>query len=341
MLVHIDGSKGEGGGQVLRSALALSLATKKGFRIEKIRAKRKSPGLMRQHLTAVRLAAQISNAEVSGAELNSQQLTFVPQALVPGDHSFSIGTAGSTLLVLQAVLPALIVSKDSFSIRLKGGTHNPMAPPYDFFELALLPQLRALGANVESTLVRAGFYPAGGGELVVSTRPAEKLVPLSLLERGAFEQKTLRALVGQLPFNIAQREVETARAELDWADAVEEPRTVKSTGPGNIFMAILRFSQVTEVFSCLGERGVPAEVVARKASDEVKKYLSQTFPVGEHLADQLLVPLALAAGGAFDTGPLTDHSLTQIMLTESFLGTSITTENIDDFGSIRLRVAGR
>src|SRR5512138_2046230 len=162
-MITIDGSQGEGGGQILRSALALSLVTGKPFRIENIRARRQKPGLMRQHLTAVNAAVEIGAAHVSGNTVGSSELTFAPTALRSGEYHFVVGTAGSCTLVLQTVLPALIIAEGSSEIRLEGGTHNPAAPPFDFLAGAFLPLLNRMGPDVRAALERPGFYPAGGG----------------------------------------------------------------------------------------------------------------------------------------------------------------------------------
>jgi RNA 3'-terminal phosphate cyclase (ATP) len=181
-MVTIDGSYHEGGGQILRTALTLSLATRAPFRVEKIRAGRQRPGLLRQHLTAVLAAARISNAEVRGAEINSSELIFAPQDVVPGDYHFSVGTAGSTMLVLQAVLPVLMLADGPSTLTLEGGTYNPAAPPYDYVERVYLPVLRRMGVRVRSELISAGFFPAGGGVVKISIDPSG--ARLDLRQRG-------------------------------------------------------------------------------------------------------------------------------------------------------------
>src|SRR6185369_9596371 len=183
-LVAINGAEGEGGGQVLRTALALSLITGTPFRIDNIRAKRKSPGLLRQHLTAVNAAAEVGGASVDGASLGSASLTFVPRAIRAGEYSFAIGTAGSTMLVLQTILLPLALADGNSTIELEGGTHNPAAPPFDFVQQAFLPLLRRMGAEVEIELVRPGFYPAGGGRIIVKIAPAKRLGRLEIESRG-------------------------------------------------------------------------------------------------------------------------------------------------------------
>src|SRR5688572_16449750 len=183
-LITIDGSMGEGGGQVLRTSLALSLVTGKPFRIEKIRAGREKPGLLRQHLTAVNAAAAVGGAHVEGAALGSRELDFRPGPAKPGEYRFAVGTAGSATLVLQAVLPALLTARGASTLVLEGGTHNPFAPPFDFLDKAFLPLLRRMGARVEVALERPGFYPAGGGRFQVRVEPVERLERLDLPSRG-------------------------------------------------------------------------------------------------------------------------------------------------------------
>src|SRR6185369_8211050 len=174
-MIALDGSQGEGGGQILRSALALSLVTGTPFRIDNIRARRARPGLMRQHLTAVEAAAAVGAARTSGAALGSRSLTFAPTTVKAGEHTFSVGTAGSATLVLQTVLPSLLTADRPSSLVLEGGTHNPSSPPFDFLAKAFLPIVAGMGAQVEATLERPGFYPAGGGRFRVTVAPAKAL----------------------------------------------------------------------------------------------------------------------------------------------------------------------
>lgn len=181
--VEIDGQRGEGGGQILRTALALSLVTGRPVRFRNIRARRARPGLRPQHRTAVLAAARVGAARIEGNSVGSTELEFEPTMLSPGVHHFDIGTAGSTTLVLQTILPALLSADAPSSVRIVGGTHNPLAPCFDFLERAFVPLLRRMGADVSIRLERAGFVPAGGGSLVVEVRPT-KLAPLVLHERG-------------------------------------------------------------------------------------------------------------------------------------------------------------
>ncbi|HEY0160171.1 MAG TPA: RNA 3'-terminal phosphate cyclase [Thermoanaerobaculia bacterium] len=337
-MIVIDGSLGEGGGQVLRTSLSLSLLTRTPFRIENIRAKRKSPGLLRQHLTAVNAATQVGAASVEGAHVGSSTLTFIPTALRSGDYAFAIGTAGSTMLVLQTLLLPLALADGPSTVELEGGTHNPSAPPFDFIDRAFLPLLRRMGAEVELTLVRPGFYPAGGGKIQVRIAPAKTLARLELDERGAMTTRCARAVVANLPWTIAEREVKVVAEELEWPEDCLQAHTLTgSAGPGNCISVIAGFEQVTDVFTAFGERGVPAEAVAHNAAKQARRYLNSNAAVGEHLADQLLLPLAVGGGGSFTTTPLSGHSLTNIETIGRFVDRAIATEQVSN-GVVRVVV---
>ena len=330
-MIQIDGSRGEGGGQVLRTSLALSLITGKPFRIENIRATRKSPGLLRQHLTAVNAAAEAGNAAIEGAVLGSSALTFVPQTLRGTNYSFSIGTAGSTMLVLQTVLLPLALAPEPSVVDIEGGTHNPSSPPFDFIERAYLPLLRRMGADVQIELIRPGFYPAGGGCVRVRIAPAKRLARLELESRGEIVHRLARAVVANLPYTIAQREVQTVGAELEWGEECLQAHTLTgSIGPGNAVFVVVESEHVTDVFSAFGARGVRAEAVAHDAAKQARRYINSGAAVGEHLADQLLLPLALGEGGTFTTTPLSSHSTTNIDVIQHFLNVSITTSAISN-----------
>ena len=337
-MLTIDGANGEGGGQVLRTSLALSLITRKPFQIENIRARRKTPGLLRQHLTAVNAATQVGNAAVEGATVGSTTLTFVPQALCSGEYAFAIGTAGSTMLVLQTILLPLALAEGASVVELEGGTHNPTAPPFDFIDRAFLPLLRRMGANVEIELVRPGFYPAGGGKIRVSITPSKSLGPLQLDERGAITTRCARAVVANLPWTIAEREVKVAAAELEWPEECLQAHTMNgSAGPGNVISIIVGSDNVTDVFTAFGERGVRAEEVAHNAVKQARRYINSNAAIGEHLADQLLLPLAVGEGGSFTTTPLTGHSVTNIETIRRFVDREIATQQVSN-GIVRVTV---
>ena len=252
-LITIEGSTGEGGGQVLRTSLALSLVTGKPFRIEGIRAGREKPGLLRQHLTAVNAAAVVGGAQVEGAALGSRELTFRPGPVQPGTHRFAVGTAGSAPLVLQTVLPPLLTARGPSSLVLEGGTHNPFAPPFDFLEKAFLPLLRRMGAKVEAVLERPGFYPAGGGRFTVRVEPTGRLVRLDLTDRGEVKGRRARAIVSNLHRNIADRELKVVKDLLSWDRSCLVTDEVQGApGPGNVLILELESEHVTEVFTGFG-----------------------------------------------------------------------------------------
>jgi RNA 3'-terminal phosphate cyclase (ATP) len=322
-MINIDGSYNEGGGQILRTALTLSLATRQPFRIEKIRAGRKQPGLLRQHLAAVNAAAKVGHAEVEGNEITSQQLTFAPKDIVPGDYNFSIGTAGSVTLVLQTVLPVLMLAPQPSVLVLQGGTYNPAAPPYDFIERAFVPLLNRIGASIHTELMTAGFYPAGGGSMRVTVNPCSELRPLSLMSRGNDRGRRARALVANLPRSIAERELAVISKKLSWDSCSLQAEVVPSRGPGNVVMLEIENENVTEIFTGFGERNVRAEVVAEDVVMRARRYLASEAAVGEHLADQLLLPLALCKGGVFSTLPPSRHTRTNIETIAHFLPTRI------------------
>jgi len=329
MALTIDGSVGEGGGQVLRSSLSLALLTGLPFRMVNIRAGRPKPGLLRQHLTAVQAAAQIAGAEVLGASLGSSVLDFKPGKVQPGQYAFAVGTAGSATLVLQTVLPPLLLAGGPSTLKLEGGTHNPFAPPFDFLVKAFLPLINRMGPQVSAALVRPGFYPAGGGEFHVSITPAARLAPLHLLERG--EIKALRAVarVAALPKTIAQRELDVVARELGLERAalcvqeLADPR-----GPGNIVLIEAECEHVTEVFTGFGEKGVRAEAVAEKAAAAAREYLAAGVAAGPHLADQLLLPLAVAGSGSFTTLPLSRHATTNLAVLRQFMNVEFGVEQL-------------
>jgi RNA 3'-terminal phosphate cyclase (ATP) len=307
---------------VLRSSLALSLVTSTPLRISKIRAGRARPGLMRQHLMAVRAAAAISDADVNGDELGSSELSFEPRGVRAGEYRFAIGSAGSTTLVFQTILLPLLLCTDAPStLSFEGGTHNPHAPPFDFIERVYLPLLARMGAEVEVALLSHGFYPAGGGEWTAVVTPCARLARLELLERGSIRRKAARALCAALPGSVGVRQIDTLVKALGWEHGHCRPEQIaRSRGPGNALLASVESEHVTELFAAFGERGVPAETVAERVVAEARRYLEAGVPVGEHLADQLLLPMALGAGGAFRTLRPSLHCTTQIELLELFLG---------------------
>lgn len=341
-MVTLDGSIGEGGGQILRTALGLSLVTGTPFRIERIRAGRSKPGLLRQHLTAVQAATAVGSATVEGDELNSQSLTFTPSTVKPGDYKFAVGTAGSTTLVLQTILPALLTAGRASRVVIEGGTHNPAAPPFDFLARVFLPLVARMGPRVEAVLERPGFYPAGGGRIVITIEPAASnaLAPLVLDTRGDTVTRRVVAIVANLDPRIGHRELEAARGRLGWEEgsADFEVRMMdQSNGPGNVLLIEIGSTHITEMFAEFGERGVRAEQVAHKAVRDVRRYLTANVPVGSHLADQLLVPMAMAGAGSFRTTGLTPHARTNIEVIQRFLDVPIEARD-EDGNAVHVRI---
>jgi RNA 3'-terminal phosphate cyclase (ATP) len=327
--IEIDGATGEGGGQVLRTALALSLVTGTGFRMHSIRANRERPGLQRQHLTAVRAAQAVGRASVTGADVGSREVTFAPVAIVGGEHHFAIGTAGSTTLVLQAVLPALLRASESSRVTLEGGTHNPLAPPFEFLAQTLATELGATGARVRATLERHGFFPAGGGRIVVEVTPADAPRRYERLEPIAGAEIAASAMVAHLHARIARTELDTLAPLLGIAaHALRADEIGACDGPGNAVVVTVDGGTIVETFSSIGQKHVGAAEVANQLAAEVQAYLACGAPVGAHLADQLLAPLTVLAGGSFLTGTPTLHTRTAAEIITRFTGQPITFEPV-------------
>lgn len=334
-VIEIDGSSGEGGGQILRTSLALSLVTGRPFCIKNIRTGRRKPGLLNQHLTAVNAAAAISGAKVKGNVTGSRELYFAPGRVDASRYHFAVGSAGSCTLVLQTVLPALVTADVGSELILEGGTHNPFAPPFDFLDKTFLSILRQMGPKITAWLDRPGFYPAGGGKITVSIEPAPRLSPLDLRERGRIKSKKARAIVARLPHSIAERELRIASEMLLLdPECLQIEEMTNSRGPGNVLIIEMESERITETFTGFGTRGIRAEQVAEQTAGEVLEYLSADAPVGKHLADQLLIPLALAGGGIFKTLSPTSHTLTNIEVLNRFLNAGIKVTEADGKTSV-------
>lgn len=330
-MVEIDGSFGEGGGQIVRSSLALSAVTGTPIRITNIRAGRKRSGLLRQHLTCVRAAAEVSGASVEGDQLGSKLVTFEPGAIKAGSYRFQISTAGSAALVAQTVLPALMLAEGSSNVVFTGGTHNPLSPPFEFLQKTFLPQLSKMGPKVESKLCSFGFFPAGGGEFRLGITPVEKLKGLVIVERGELTAKRVTAVVSQIDASVATRECETIRRRTGWdAKAFQTINVQNPVGPGNVVLVELESEQVTEVVIGYGRPGLRAEQVARGVVRAARGYISAEVPVGEYLADQLLLPMGLAAAegevSRFRTVKPSLHTTTHVQLLKMFLPIEIDME---------------
>lgn len=330
----IDGSRGEGGGQIIRTSLALSCLTGRPIEITNIRAGRAKPGLARQHLTAVRAARTICGGAVTGDEIGSQHLIFAPGPLETREFHFPVGTAGSATLVAQTILPALMSAAQPSTVVFEGGTHNKAAPPWDYLDRIWLPLIESMGPRFERTLHSHGFYPAGGGRFEITVHPSETLRGLELVETGGKPTGQVTALVSRLPEDIGERECQWIRHKAGWKSRQTSVRTVTdSPGPGNVVMIQIRYPEAVELFSGFGERGLPAEKVAALAWNEARAFLADEVPVGPHLCDQLLLPAALAAlqgqTSRWVTGVLTEHSLTQIETLKLFFELVIDIEELN------------
>jgi RNA 3'-terminal phosphate cyclase (ATP) len=316
--VDIDGSRGEGGGQILRTSLSLAILTGRKLRMKRIRAGRKQPGLQRQHLACVRAATQLCGATVSDVDVGSQDLVFAPGTEWPSELRIDIGSAGSTTLVLQTILLPALRAPHPIRAVITGGTHNPLCPPFEFLDRVFLPHLRAMGAEVTLTLEKIGVMPEGGGRVVMETKPST-LRPIEILEAGRVVARRATAIVARLPRHIAERELACAQERLDSprCDVIELP----DAGPHNLFMCEVELeSGARELCTSHGRKGYPAEDVADDALDELEDFLEAGVPVGEHLADQLLLPMAIAGGGRYRTlAPLSAHATTNIETIGAFL----------------------
>ncbi|MDR1489189.1 MAG: RNA 3'-terminal phosphate cyclase [Desulfovibrio sp.] len=323
--VHVDGSLGEGGGQVLRASLALSMALGRPFRMTSIRANRPKPGLKRQHLTCVRAAQQICGAEVAGDSINSTEICFAPGAVRPGNYCFDIGSGGSCTMVLQALVPPLLVASGPSRLTVTGGTHVPFAPPFEFLRDTLFPWLAKLGPRLSAHMDQPGFMQVGGGSITVEIDPVPALQPLDSCEGGAFVGATGHILLCNLGADIAKREKAALLAEnlrvlgLTEKTIHIETKSRSVEGLGNaVLVTVVRESGVT-VCTGIGQLGVAAKSVARHAADRARSFLRSEVPVEKHLADQLLVPMALAGSGTFLTEKPSLHTKTCMAVLPLFM----------------------
>ncbi len=317
-MITINGQ--DGGGQILRSALSLSMITGESFTITKIRGARPKPGLMRQHLTCVNLAQAVCSATVEGADLSSTELRFHPGNIEPGEFESQIGTAGSTTLLMQTLLPALWSADGPSKLILGGGTHNPMAPPFEFIERVYVPALRRMGVTLEARLESIGFAPVGGGRLEVMVEPVENLRPVDWLERGKLLSQGIRVLSQNLDEGVARRMANAANAAMGWDSEPELELVSDGPSTGVACFVESHFEQVSEITTDFGKLGRRAESVARSATKGMQNYLGSQAVIGKHLADQLLIPMALAGGGSFLTMTPGNHVITNIRTIEQFLG---------------------
>lgn len=317
-LVKIDGASGEGGGQILRSALSLSIRTGQAFHIRGIRAGRSKPGLMRQHLACVQAASVVCGGSADGAQVGSTELLFQPGPIQGGNYRFDIGSAGSTMLVLQTVLLNLLDAPKPSTLRIEGGTHGKTAPSTDFIAHSYFPMLQKMGANLQLCVRQAGFYPMGGGVVEVDVQPGA-LTGFALTQRGDLLSQEATAFSCGVPGHVATRELEVLAQELRLRpDQLRATRATAQLGRGNSLHLCLQFPEHQIAISALGERGLSAEAVANQLVQDAKSFLAQSAPIDAHLADQLLLPLVWAGGGCFRCEQATAHLYSNAEVIEAF-----------------------
>lgn len=317
-LVQIDGTQGEGGGQILRSALSLAAITGRPLRVDRVRGGRRKPGLMRQHLTCLRAVAQVCDGQVQGAELRSSQFSFVPGTIRGGDYHFDVGSAGAVALVLQTVLPVLLHADAPCTVRITGGTHVNFSPSVHALTESFVPVLRRMGAKVELQLERYGFNPAGGGSILATIVPGA-LAPIELVERAPLSSVEVGVVQCSVPKNVARREADVLCHALNLNPDLARIETVESQGPGNALWMALLHGEHTTVFDAVGMKGRRAEQVSKTLVRRMRRWQHSGTPVDEYLSDQLLLPMALAGGGAFRAMPLSLHARTNMDVITRFL----------------------
>lgn len=328
--VVIDGAMGEGGGQVLRNAVAFAALLRRRLRIINIRAKRRPAGLRPQHLTAVRAVAELSGGGVDGLSVGSTEISFRPGEMRYGRFSFDAGTAGSTTLMLQSLLPVMCFARGEVEVELRGGTNNPLAPPYEYIERVLLPALRRMGVEAELRLVRRGFYPRGMGIIRARTRPCGRVRPIRITE-GGVERIEIFAYSCNLPDHIVRRMAARAEEAMRRGGYQElsvetealqrgEPRCSVDPGAGILITAHLDNGLALGA-DALGERGLPAERVAERAAEDLLRQLRTSAPVDKHLGDQLVIWASIADGeSVYRVSELTSHATTSIELARIIAG---------------------
>jgi RNA 3'-terminal phosphate cyclase (ATP) len=319
--VSIDGSTGEGGGQILRTSLALSCITGRSLHIENIRAARRNAGLAKQHLICVQAACQICNGTCHGAVQRSKILDFQPGPVQSGNFYFDIGSAGSASLVIQTILPALFLVDIPSTVTVTGGTHNPLAPPFDFLSETFLPAVEAAGFHGSCKLVKHGFFPAGGGKITFNIQPWQKNIhkTINFCEPTNKPQISARIYTAKLPENIAQKQHKLLlQSKLDFKN-IEHIEVTDSDGPGNCVMIRLCSTNHTTVFTAFGMRGKPSQRVVSEVVNLTKDFLTSGAAVDRFLADQLLIYMAISKAGCCTTNELTAHLTTNMEIIKMFL----------------------
>ena len=331
-MIELDGSFGEGGGQILRTSLSLSLITGKPFRLRNIRAKRPKPGLQAQHLMCVKAAAEIGQATTTGASLSSTDLVFEPGEVIPGKYHFTIGTAGATALVLHTVaLPLALFAREPSEVVISGGTHVKAAPCFHFLETTWCPYMAEFGLTIKPRMDKAGFYPRGGGSLSVHIQPCAELNGLTLTDRAKVTEAHGLSIVADLPEEIAKRQADRALHRLKRSRHHFKKTKVRQeewrAGPGTVLAMTVNTNPVPTLFFALGERGKKAERVADEALDQVDVFLATAAAVDAHSGDQLLLPAALAKGETtYTVSVVTEHLTTNVFVIRQFVEREIRCE---------------
>lgn len=324
-MIDLDGSFGEGGGQILRSSLALALLTGQAFRLRNIRAKRSKPGLRPQHLMSVRAAAEVGQAQTRGASVGSSTLDFEPNTIRPGNYHFAIGTAGATGLVLQTVHLPLALQEAPSRVTIEGGTHNDHSPCFHFLDVTWRAYMTRLGLPLTVAIERPGFYPRGGGRVVADIPGQGRPRGLVLTIRPVLTRATVLSAVAGLPDHVAKRQARRARVRLEDRGLKVDVRQEEWTGgPGSVLAITFDETPVPTLFFGLGARGKPAEAVANEAVDQALEYLDRDAPVDLHSADQLILPLVFARGASeYRVTKVTQHLLTNIEVVRRFVNRPI------------------
>lgn len=325
----IDGSYGEGGGQILRTALTLSAILGRPVEIVKIRAGRKNPGLQAQHLACVRALVELTAAEVQGAELGSTFLYFKPGPISGGEYRFDVGTAGAVSLVFQTIFAPLACARMPSALTMTGGTHVPWSPPAPYMSEVFLPIAGQMGLSASWQVQRPGFYPRGGGVVRAVVQPSTRLTPVDLSERGELVAIRGHSTVARLPRRIAERQAVHVQRRLEDAGyaAEIEVQELDAACPGDSLFLWAEFVRSRAGFGALGERGKPAERVADEAVEALLEFLAGDFATDSHMADQLAILMALAPGrSVVTTARVSQHLLTNLWTIQQYLPLSISLE---------------
>ncbi|MCD6108227.1 MAG: RNA 3'-terminal phosphate cyclase [Thermoplasmata archaeon] len=339
-MIKIDGSYGEGGGQIVRTAVALSAVTGKPVEIVNIRANRPNPGLRAQHLTTIKCIQEISNADVKGLSVGSKQVTFIPNKIEGDDYKFDIGTAGSITLVFQAALLATFQSDKPFSLRLKGGTDVKWSPSWDYFSQVFLRLVRKMGINVSAELVRRGYYPEGDGEAILRVNPSNDIIPFDVTSRQSFEKVEGIIHISKLPEHISKRMKHAAKkifVKYGIKDNVKIEKVENAVCEG---VGITLWSQSEETIlgnTILGEKGLPAENIGETAARNIVNEITSGATLDTYAADQLLPYMALAkerGESVFLVRNLSNHAKTNMWLIKHFLDVEFEIQRINSITKV-------